>query len=60
MVYFSSPSKNGLIGFFNVDRFFKRPNLLKASDKNKDKSEKLFLFAEKVSKYENTGKSVKT
>jgi hypothetical protein len=50
IIYFCYPSKNGLNGFFRVDRFFNCPNLSSASPKNTVKSVKLFLFAEKVYK----------
>ncbi len=60
MLYLSSPSKNGFIGFFKVDIFFKLPNFVSAYCKNSTRSEKLFLFAENVYRNLKTGKSVRT
>lgn len=59
-MYFYYPSKNGFIGFFKVDKFFKFPNLSRAYSKNSVRSEKSFLFAENVHKNRKMGKSVKT
>ncbi len=59
MIYFYSPSKKGLSGFFNKERFLILPNLSKDSSKNCGKSLKLFLLAENVSKCFKTGKSAK-
>jgi hypothetical protein len=58
ILYFYSPSKKGLSGFFRRDKFFKFPNRSKASSRNIGKSAKLFLFAEKVYRLLNVGKTL--